>query len=264
VENSLKFIEIDGFEIHYRDVGSGPVLLFGHSYLWDLHMWDELVLALSPSFRCIVPDLPGHGQSSPDESFTLEAHADLMWRFMKTLKVEKFAIVGLSIGAMWGALLAEKYTGQVSHLAVLNSSLTAEPMEKASLYENMLAAVSMEGSMPPAVVDAILPGFFGPAVKEDVKANFRQKLLSLPGENISTIVSVGQAFIKRGDILSTMKKYSSDVCVMAGVEDVYRTLPEAQLIADRFGSEVQLLRAGHISVLEECSSICRALEGFLS
>ncbi len=34
-------------QMAYLDVGSGPVLLFGHSYLWDAQMWAPQVEALS-------------------------------------------------------------------------------------------------------------------------------------------------------------------------------------------------------------------------
>lgn len=48
---------IDGKELAYLDKGDGPVVLFGHSYLWDHQMWAPQIEELSESFRCIVPDL---------------------------------------------------------------------------------------------------------------------------------------------------------------------------------------------------------------
>ncbi|WP_459782629.1 alpha/beta fold hydrolase, partial [Photobacterium sp. R1] len=49
--------------ISYQDIGQGPVILLGHAYLWDSTMWQHQTAALSQSFRCIVPDFWGHGES---------------------------------------------------------------------------------------------------------------------------------------------------------------------------------------------------------
>ncbi len=54
---------IDNKSMHFLDKGEGPVLVFGHSYLWDSAMWAPQVDALSQHYRCIVPDLWSHGQS---------------------------------------------------------------------------------------------------------------------------------------------------------------------------------------------------------
>lgn len=58
-------LEVNNRELHYLDEGEGPTLLFGHSYLWDSTMWRQQLAALRTSYRCLVPDLWGHGQSAP-------------------------------------------------------------------------------------------------------------------------------------------------------------------------------------------------------
>ncbi|GAL19475.1 beta-ketoadipate enol-lactone hydrolase [Vibrio maritimus] len=53
----MKQFTVEGQVMTYQDVGEGPVVLFGHSYLWDSQMWQPQVEALSQHYRCIVPDL---------------------------------------------------------------------------------------------------------------------------------------------------------------------------------------------------------------
>ncbi|NVL32363.1 alpha/beta hydrolase, partial [Pseudomonas syringae pv. actinidiae] len=55
---------IDGKTLHYADQGTGPVVLLGHSYLWDKAMWSAQIDTLASRYRVIVPDLWGHGDSS--------------------------------------------------------------------------------------------------------------------------------------------------------------------------------------------------------
>ena len=71
------FMEIAGRRMAYLDEGQGPVLLFGHSYLWDSAMWAPQVEALKGSYRCIVPELWGHGDSDslPEGPCSLETLA---------------------------------------------------------------------------------------------------------------------------------------------------------------------------------------------
>ncbi|MGL5668106.1 MAG: alpha/beta fold hydrolase, partial [Shewanella sp.] len=52
-----KQLNIAGSQLSYLDIGSGPALLFGHSYLWDSAMWAPQIASLSQQYRCIVPDL---------------------------------------------------------------------------------------------------------------------------------------------------------------------------------------------------------------
>ena len=56
MENSKNYAYQDGSKIHYLDVGKGPVVLFGHSYLWDSRMWKSQIEELSRNYRCIVRD----------------------------------------------------------------------------------------------------------------------------------------------------------------------------------------------------------------
>ncbi len=98
---------IDGKELAYLDKGEGPVVLLGHSYLWDHKMWQPQIEALSENYRCIVPDLWAHGQSAyaPERVRSLKDIAADMLALMNHLDVEQFSVVGLSVGGMWGAEL---------------------------------------------------------------------------------------------------------------------------------------------------------------
>ena len=224
--------EFSGCELRYRDVGEGRPILLGHSYLWDLHMWDPVIDILAKNYRCIAPDLVGHGESGALAGADLETHADAYYELMKNLGIETFSLCGLSIGAMWGAVLIEKYPESVSDFLIMNSSLTPEPPEKLALYEQLLAVVKQSRCMPLPVIEQILPGFFGPDVGDEVKSNFKNSLANLSSGKVDTIVSVGRSFINRGDLLGRIAHYQGKVGVIAGNFDYYRSLEEAQKVAD--------------------------------
>ncbi|MPS42326.1 MAG: alpha/beta fold hydrolase, partial [Pseudomonas sp.] len=62
-----RYVEIDGFNVHYRDQGSRdkPALVLIHGVVASLHTWDGWVQAFAPHYRIIRFDVPGFGLTGP-------------------------------------------------------------------------------------------------------------------------------------------------------------------------------------------------------
>ena len=60
----MPVISINKKQMSYVERGKGFPILLGHSFLWDKHMWNPTIEELSKNYRCIAPDLWGHGDSS--------------------------------------------------------------------------------------------------------------------------------------------------------------------------------------------------------
>ncbi|MCM8532995.1 MAG: alpha/beta hydrolase [Lentisphaeraceae bacterium] len=260
---NVKVFESKNGQISYYDEGEGYPILFGHSFLWNKDMWRPVIDQLSSSFRCIVPDVFGHGDSSANDQATFEMIVDTFSELMKSLGFEKYAIAGLSIGGMWGSIFANKYSAEVSHLAIINSSLTPEPEEKAALYNQLLDVLVVTQSIPEAVVEKIGPGFFGAYVEEDSKQAFYQNLRSTPSKNINTIVSIGRCFVNRGSLLDLLKGYEGKVCAIAGTQDYYRSVEESRDISDELDATLYTVDAGHISSIEQPIELANKIKVFL-
>jgi pimeloyl-ACP methyl ester carboxylesterase len=74
------------------------------------HTWDLLCLTLRPNFRCIAPDLRGHGDSdwSSDQRYRLEDNRRDVEGLVEHFGLDRFILVGMSLG---GAV-AMSYAGQ--------------------------------------------------------------------------------------------------------------------------------------------------------
>ncbi|MFO1426404.1 MAG: alpha/beta hydrolase [Steroidobacteraceae bacterium] len=105
-----KFIDIDGTRIHYRDEGSGPVLVLLHGSRANLQQWDGWARELGGRFRIIRFDAHGHGLTGPDglNDYSAQRQLDLMDGLLVKLGVER-CIVG---GTSGGATLAVRYAAQ--------------------------------------------------------------------------------------------------------------------------------------------------------
>lgn len=258
-------------KLSYLDVGSGPVLLFGHSYLWDSAMWAPQIATLSAQYRCIVPELWGHGQSDllPNNCKTLLDIADQMLELMDALEITHFSVVGQSVGAMWGAELVLKAPTRVKTLVMLNSFIGFEPEVTRAKYDGMLDMITAAKAIPAPLISAISPLFFANDAANNTPklvTDFEQSLASITAEQIPTIVKLGRIIFGRRDTMEYAEQLTLPCLIMAGVEDKARSVLESYLMSDAIdGSQlVHIPVAGHISTLEQAEFINQHLADFLA
>lgn len=258
-------------KLSYLDVGSGPVLLFGHSYLWDSAMWAPQIATLSAQYRCIVPELWGHGQSDllPNNCKTLLDIADQMLELMDALEITHFSVVGQSVGAMWGAELVLKAPTRVKTLIMLNSFIGFEPEVTRAKYDGMLDMITAAKAIPAPLISAISPLFFANDAANntpELVTGFEQSLASITAEQIPTIVKLGRMIFGRRDTMEYAEQLTLPCLIMAGVEDKARSVLESYLMSDAIdGSQlVHIPAAGHISTLEQAEFINQHLADFLA
>ncbi|MCT8875631.1 alpha/beta fold hydrolase [Shewanella xiamenensis] len=264
-------ISIAGSQLSYLDIGTGPALLFGHSYLWDSAMWAPQIALLSKSYRCIVPDLWGHGQSGtvPENCHSQLDISEHMLALMDALELETFSLIGLSVGAMWGAELVLKAPARVKTLAMLDSFIGFEPEITRAKYFGMLDMIQTAGSIPPALIKAISPLFFADNAKAnnpELVQRFESDLAALTPERIPDIVKLGRIIFGRRDTLEFAEQFTLPCLIMVGVEDKARSVLESYLMSDAInGSQlVHIPNAGHISSLEQAEFVNQQLLAFLS
>jgi pimeloyl-ACP methyl ester carboxylesterase len=94
-------IDVNGFQMHYEDRGSGAPLLLLHGGTGIGADW-TLVFAAGdpPGVRVIVPDLRGHGRSTnPSGAFTFRQAAADVFALLDHLGLARVSAIGLSMGA---------------------------------------------------------------------------------------------------------------------------------------------------------------------
>jgi len=262
---------IDGREMHYLDQGEGFPLLLGHSFLWDSRMWAPQLDILSQHFRCIVPDLWSHGQSQPVniDVLTIDQLAEDKHALMQHLGIERYSIVGMSVGAMWGAKLAMDYPDEVASLVMLGSYLGAEKTETAADYMELLSIAQQMEEVPSAVIDAIVRIFFCAETQERHPAlveTFRFDLMFLAPEQVRGIVAMGELVYRRQSMLDRVTDIRCPTLIMVGDGDLAQPVAESeemhQLLPDSQFAIIE--NAGHMSSLEQPSQVNPLLVNFLS
>ncbi|WP_112478528.1 alpha/beta fold hydrolase [Vibrio variabilis] len=267
----MKQFTIDGQIMAYQDVGAGPVILFGHSYLWDSQMWQPQIEALSQHYRCIVPDLWAHGgsQAAPASMGNLTEYAKHLLALMDELGIDTFSIVGLSVGGMWGAELTALAPARVKSLVLMDTFVGLEPEVAHAKYFSMLATIAELKMVPAPIVEAVVPLFFANNAKQDnpeLVASFEAKLAALSGEQAEQVARIGRMVFGRRDLCDDIEKFALPTLIAVGAEDKPRPVLESYLMNDLItGSSINVIpSAGHISNLEQPDYVTAMLTEFLS
>lgn len=256
--------------LFYEEHGTGFPLLFGHSYLWDAAMWTPQAQALSSSYRCIVPELWGHGRSAlPSASpYPIERLAEDHWALAAALGLERFVLIGLSVGGMWAVHLTLNHPEAVKALVLMDTFVGPEPEETRLRYFAMMDTVEQAGRIPPPLADLIVPLFFSPATIQRNPAlvsRFREHLISLPTEQVPGILSIGRGIFSRSSVLDRLNKIQVPTLVIVGADDRSRPPHEARQMAEAIpGARLEVIEeAGHVSNLEQPERVTALLQAFL-
>ena len=125
-------IPVEDIEINGHIGGAGPPLLLLHGYPETHACWHRVAPRLAESFRVVLPDLPGYGDSGfiePDEAdrrYSKRNLAAVMVALMRALNHERFRLVGHDRGARVAYRLALDHADRVERLALLDILPTAE------------------------------------------------------------------------------------------------------------------------------------------
>ncbi|MBT9547378.1 MAG: alpha/beta fold hydrolase [Candidatus Sericytochromatia bacterium] len=129
------FFNRNGLNYHYLDQGQGdPVVMVHGNPTWSVY-YRNLVKALSPHFRCIVPDHIGCGYSDkPDDSqynYTLGSRIDDLEALLNHLGVNKnVTLVVHDWGGLIGLGWALRHMDAVKRLVIFNTAAFHLPSSK--------------------------------------------------------------------------------------------------------------------------------------
>lgn len=120
----------DGLRLHYALHGSGPrgVLLAHGMTGTGAADWSRLLPHLAPDFRCVVPDLRGHGRSDFQyDGFGYVAMREDLRALLDVEGMERPHLVGFSMGAEILLDLELTYPGTAASLVLVGGSTGSPP-----------------------------------------------------------------------------------------------------------------------------------------
>ncbi len=116
-------IELSHGTIHYRDQGSGPVIVLIHGLLVNGTVWDRAIPELSHGARCIVPDLPlgSHRIAmARDADLSPLGLAALIAELLEKLELTEVTLVGNDTGGALCQLVCAYHPTRIGRLVLTN------------------------------------------------------------------------------------------------------------------------------------------------
>ncbi len=120
--SDLKYIELHGDRIAYREAGHGPAILLIHGMAGSSATWRAIIPQLSKKYRVIAPDLLGHGESDkPRGDYSLGAFAVSLRDLLDELGVTRATVVGQSLGGGIAMQFTHQHRDYCERLALIGS-----------------------------------------------------------------------------------------------------------------------------------------------
>lgn len=261
-------VEVNGTQLHYTDVGSGPrTVVFGHGLLWSGEMFGPQIDALSDRFRCVAVDWRGQGRSVvADSGYDMDTLTEDLVALIAHLGIAPVDYVGLSMGGFIGMRIAARHPELVRSLSLLETSAEPEPAPNVPAYRKLAQVVRFVGPRP--VAGRVMSIMFGQTFltdrsRADERVEWRRRLLSV--DRVGAVRAT-HGVIDRAGITDELAQITAPTLVLVGDEDVATVPDKARRIqAGIAGSQLVIVEhAGHTSTIEQPTAVTAALEQHLA
>ena len=126
-------------EMFYREAGdrAAPTVLLLHGFPTSSHMYRDLIPQLADRYRVIAPDLPGFGSTKAPARDAYDYTFDNLYKaveaFVRSLALERFALMVFDYGAPIGFRLAAANPGRIRAIITQNGNAYAEGLREETL-----------------------------------------------------------------------------------------------------------------------------------
>lgn len=114
-------------QVNYQMIGDGgrPAIMFLHGFMGRGNDWESTALHFADDYFCILPDLPGHGDTrlsaDPDE-YSMSAAAHSVADMLDRLGIDRAILVGYSMGGRIALYAALEYPERANGLVLESTS----------------------------------------------------------------------------------------------------------------------------------------------
>lgn len=269
------YVAVQGALMHYVDEGEGNPIVFLHGTpSWSFDFRNQ-IKALSPTHRCIAPDLIGFGLSDKpaNYNYTLQQHTDNLAMLLAHLNLHKFTLLVHDFGGPIGLNYATQHPEKIERLVILNTWFWATQNEPE--YKKAL----------PVLKSPLLPvlyKYFNFSARFMVKQSWGNKAaltkqihqhyikpFSKPAERMGTI-AFARTLVNEQEWFETLWKKTEVLAnkptlIIWGTLDEFVPVRYADKIKSRFtNSQFAGVNAGHFPQDEAHIEVNTALQLFLN
>lgn len=246
-------------KLHVEDSGiNAPALVFLHYWGGSSQTWRHVIRALTPAFRSIAIDQRGWGQSDkPSGAYTLDTLADDAQGLIESLHLDKYILVGHSMGGKVAQLLASRQPTGLAGLVLVAPSPPSPMDMPLEVRQGMVKAYDSRESIL-ATVQQILTA--SPLQPDDLETVVQDSLQGAPAAKAAWPLAASQE-----DISAQAGMILVSTLVISGEKD--RVDPpvvlQQELMTRIPHATLHILPGvGHLSPLEAPSELSALIQRF--
>jgi len=266
-----RFADVRGVRMRYFVGGEGPPLILVHGLGGAASNWSELAPLLVRTHRLLVPELPGHGGSTPLPGVSgLEPFADRVAAVAEREGMLPAPVVGHSLGGMVVLRLALRHPDAVQALVLASGA--------------GLSIGSVWGRQLLSIFTAVRPGRIAARYRRLVRRSALLRRLVfgfvsvadpvgltdeaiegfLAGQLLHTDVNRAWQALRRDDPRQELEGIACPVLVLWGADDVQLPLRDAFEYTRRLRARLRVIPGcGHLLIGERPEPCADAIETFL-
>lgn len=260
IEQSLNF---NNKKFTYATLGSGPAIMLIHGYTESKEIWFPMAEKLSETYTVIMPDLPGHGNSEVIENLSMEIIAKLMDVLADKLKLERFTMIGHSMGGYVTACYASLNEHRLNGFGFFHSSARGDTAEGKANRERVIDVI--ENDHGNSFINMFVPDLFFEGnrnrLAEEIKI-LQQRALKISKK---ALIESQKAMAARIGYIDLIADTDLPILYIIGKQDsrVDYNLVLAQAALAKRAYVLSLDDCGHMGYLEKFDDCLAAIKGFL-
>lgn len=243
--------------LHKEVYGAGDPILCLHGLGANTFTWRHFIKPFSETNQLIVVDFKGFGSSRKphDSHYSIEEHADDIYRMILRENLQKLTLIGNSFGGGVALLVAirlsEQEPGRLSRLVLIDSGGYEEFLPAyLKLARSFLGGLMIY--LPPAkaaVRFVLRASYFDPNKISKEQVNAYSRPITVPGGRHAFLQTVKQCIPANvNEIIPHLKNITAPTLILWGRQDKVIPLKVGELLH-------QAIPNSTLEVLEQCGHI---------
>ena len=268
--------------LHYYDYGEDQLayfdegkvannaqttLLLIHGFGEDHCIWSNQIEFLSKYYRVIAPNLPGvhckpltiHHSHAP----SIRNYVEVMHELMHSLHIEKYYVLGHSMGGYIGLAFADYYVNHVIGLGLIHSTTFEDSIAKKESRLKVAEFILEHGTQK--FLETATQNLFGNVFKQAHPDKIQDVMDSVSDISPEAMVQFVMAMRNRKSHQHMLVQNRIPIWMIVGEEDIAvpieDSLQQAQLLPPN--DVIILKQVGHMGMLEATEQVNNALLNFI-
>ncbi|HEY0749963.1 MAG TPA: alpha/beta hydrolase [Chitinophagaceae bacterium] len=247
---------------YYRVLGEGEAVMLVHGFGEDGRIWKNQE-NLFEGYKLVIPDLPGSGQSPVAEDMSMEGLAKVLKDIADAEKLDKFIMIGHSMGGYITLAFAEHYQHRLHGFGLFHSSAYADNEEKKATRRKGIEFIQTNGAA--AFLKTTITNLYSPVSKEKKPELIEEQINMTKGQTEAALVAYYESMINRPDRTELLKSTELPVMFLLGKHDAAVPFEDGlkQSHIPKI-SHVEILEdSGHMGMVEEIEKSNKMLLSFV-